>query len=226
MPLNELRKSGYWASAILIGTVLNLLLFVVLPKLGRSEVPPPPEPIIVELSEWQVPQPPQPKPVLKPKEKPKPKPKPKQVVKPKPQEQPKPEPLPEPTPEPVLTDREIDPPEQVVEKRPEPIAEPVEEVLPTPVHISKLTSLPRHAHRAFPIYPPAMEAQGIEAVVRLKVLIDIKGNVKQVTVVKSAGAEFDKAAVDAAWKSTFIPAKANGQSVPAIMTFPIRFQIR
>ena len=81
-------------------------------------------------------------------------------------------------------------------------------------------------HRETPVYPPDMKAQGKEAVVKLKVLIDTKGKVRQVTVKKSGGYQFDLAAIEAIKNSTFTPAKVEGRSVSVLMLIPVKFKLR
>jgi len=97
--------------------------------------------------------------------------------------------------------------------------------LPNPVPLFKLTELPRFLHREEPDYPEVMRSIGKTSVVVLDVLIDKKGKVRKVTVLKSGGEHFDNAAMKGMKASSFIPAKLNGKSVAVILRFPVKFRL-
>ncbi|MDH5544104.1 MAG: energy transducer TonB [Gammaproteobacteria bacterium] len=209
------NKEKIWLLAFVIGSMINTALFLILPRLGYSD-PPPPAPIIkLDFVAWQ-------EPIVKPIEPPK---KAKPIPKPKPRPKPaEPRPVPpEPVKEPVLTEKEQAPVEEVVEQ--EIIEEPPEELMPTPTPVHELTNMPRIVHKADLIYPPAMRAQNKQALVKLEVLIDAEGRVRQTRVIKSGGEEFDKAAMEMAMGSTFIPANINGKPVPALYKIPYTFTL-
>jgi len=85
----------------------------------------------------------------------------------------------------------------------------------------KRTSAPR------PEYPPALKAQGIEGDVGLEVEIDARGHVVRVTTSSpSAHDEFNRAAKDAAERSTYEPAKVNGVAVAESIQFTVTFRLR
>jgi protein TonB len=197
------------------------MLFVVLPSLGGRTPPALPEVINLDFVAWQPPAKPQAKkPIVKKKQsKPKPKPKPKKVEAPKPIEPP-------PRQEPTLA-------ESVEPAKQQPLAEPVEEVieqvavevLPQPVPIFQVTSLPRVVHWEQPEYPQQMKMLGREATVKVEVLIDSAGKVRQAVVIKSGGSVFDAAAVSAIERSSFQPANIDGRAVPVRYRIPIRFRL-
>lgn len=230
----------YWLIAFLIGTMLNTTLFFVLPNLGHSKQIPKPEIITVEFMAWQQPakKPPnklepvkKKKPVPKKKKKPKPK-KPKPIVKPKPKPVKKPvltekiEPkTPEPPPEEPIPDPVEEAPIKPVEKIEEEL-EPIEEALPVPAPVFKLTSMPRMVHQSPLEYPPSMQAQGREAVVKLAILLDVKGKVRKITVEKSGGEAFDKAAIESMRKSKFLPGNIKGKPVAVLLKKKIRFRLQ
>ncbi len=117
-----------------------------------------------------------------------------------------------------------------LEKSPsEPVSamliEPSEDALPTPVPIFKLTQAPRFLHRALPVYPDTMRAQGLSGVVRLEVLIDKTGRVRRVRVIESAGKVFDEAAEQAIQASSFYPAKVENKPVAVLLRLPVRFNL-
>ncbi len=104
-------------------------------------------------------------------------------------------------------------------------SEAVEASIPTPVPYFKLSDLPRFVHRETPVYPENMRASGETGTVELVVLVDKTGKVRQVTILKSAGDSFDQAAIDAINASSFIPAKVDGKSVPALLKMPVKFKL-
>ena len=121
----------------------------------------------------------------------------------------------------------VEPQEPVtVEPADEPQSEVTGEPLPQPVPLFKLTSLPRFVHKVEPNYPESMRSLGKEATVKLELLIDRKGRVRQVTVLQSGGEAFDKAASEALLSSSFIPGNIEGQPVAVRMRIPIRFKLR
>ncbi len=212
---------NYWITAIAIGSLLNTSLFVLLPKLGKTEPPKAPSIIKVEFMAWQQPRKKQPTPPKnKPKLKPKPKPK---LEKPKPKLAPPPKSLPK--KKPALTE-EPTPIEKPPIPEPAIKEEPTEEILPVPAPIFELTSMPRMIHRETPVYPPEMRAQGKEATVKLEVLLDVNGQVKKVTIKKSGGSLFDQAAINAIKSSTFMPGNINGKPVAVLMRIPVKFRLR
>ena len=216
----EQQNHSYWISAFAFGTILNILLFVLLPTLGHSEKQVEPMVIALDFVAWQEP--------IKPKKKAKIKPKPKKKLKKKEKPEKKveiPKPKPKPIEEPVLTES-IEPPKQ---EEPPPIEElidePHEEVLPEPVPIFQVTSLPRVVHWEKPEYPASMKVLGREATVKVEVLIDKFGKVRKAEVVKSGGVEFDNAAIYAVEHSSFLPANIDGKAVPVRYRLPIRFKL-
>ena len=153
---------------------------------------------------------------------PKPKPIVKRPAQPKPQAA-EPAVMKKTAPAPVLSSEPVKP-----LMRPEPVESSQAadaDKLPQPVPIFRLTDVPRFLHRETPVYPEAMRATGSSGVVELAVLIDKFGNVRQVTVLKSAGALFDQAAIAAVRASTFIAARVDDQPVAAILKMPVRFRL-
>ncbi len=105
------------------------------------------------------------------------------------------------------------------------LIKPSEDALPTPVPIFKLTQAPRFLHRARPIYPDAMRAQGKRGVVKLEALIDKSGRVRRVRIIESAGLAFDEAAERAIRASSFYPAKVENKPVAVLLRLPVRFNL-
>ncbi|MDQ7016285.1 MAG: TonB family protein, partial [Gammaproteobacteria bacterium] len=74
------------------------------------------------------------------------------------------------------------------------VSAPAKEILPIAEPIFKLSELPQFLHREAPIYPETMRAAGRSGVVKLEALIDKSGKVRRVSIIVSAGKEFDHAA--------------------------------
>lgn len=106
------------------------------------------------------------------------------------------------------------------------VSETSEESLPSPMPFFKLSDLPRFIHRETPAYPEKMRASGITGTVRLSVLIDKTGKVREITILKSAGESFDKAAIEAIKASSFVPAKIDGKPVTALLKMPVKFKLQ
>lgn len=228
------KLDGYtWPTAILIGSLITYGFFMTMPNLGRIIQAPSPTIIELDFVAWQ---PPKKTPPAAPKPEPK---KPKHKPKPKPKPVPKPEPKPAPKPpkKKVLTEKPeppkpVAPPEpvkEIVEPTPpvtKALPETAEESLPEPAPLAKLTAMPRFIHQEQPVYPHVLRAAGREGVVRLELLIDAKGVVRKVTVLKSAGDAFDEAAIAAMKNSSFAPAEIEGKAVAVKLRLPIKFRLR
>lgn len=85
---------------------------------------------------------------------------------------------------------------------------------------------PKFLHRIVPQYPPAARMRREEGRVMLKLTIDEKGTLMKVEVVESTGADFADAAVDAAKRSRFTPARKNNAPILSVALLPIRFTLR
>ncbi len=75
-----------------------------------------------------------------------------------------------------------------------------------------------------PTYPEAKRTSGEAVTVTLTLSIDRTGQVADVAVAESAGAEFDEAAVNAARNLRFEPAQ-NGEAVPAKIRYVFEFKL-
>jgi len=76
-----------------------------------------------------------------------------------------------------------------------------------------------------PNYPEAKRASGESANVTLTLTIDRDGQVTDVAVAESAGAEFDQAAIEAARALRFEPAQKNGAAVSAKIRYLVEFKL-
>ncbi len=75
-------------------------------------------------------------------------------------------------------------------------------------------------------YPPAEEAAGVEAAVELFITIAEDGTVREVEVAQGAGQGFDEAAVEAAERFVFEPARRDGEAIPARIRYRYVFELR
>jgi TonB family protein len=90
----------------------------------------------------------------------------------------------------------------------------------------KLTKPPKLVTFVEAEYPPERKAAGVEAAVLLSIEIGDDGRVGNVTVVQSAGADFDAAAVAATKKFVFEPAEIDGKPAPVKITYKYAFAIK
>jgi protein TonB len=76
-----------------------------------------------------------------------------------------------------------------------------------------------------PIYPAISRNAHIQGVVILEAVLDAKGHVESVRVLRSVPT-LDQAAVDAVQQWRFTPALLNGQPVPVVMTVTVNFTLQ
>jgi len=104
----------------------------------------------------------------------------------------------------------------------------IEQLLPGPTDFVPYDVLPVQVSTANPVYPPIAQRAGVEGVVWLKALVDKEGRVRDVNIVKdsNANAGFEEAAIDAAYKTSWKPALANGQPTAVWVTYKVEFVLR
>ena len=98
---------------------------------------------------------------------------------------------------------------------------PTREVKPVPM--IELTELPSFKFQIKPDYPEEARRMELEGVVELEVLIDERGKVIKVRVLKTPGYGFEKAAIEALKKSEFNPGRVGSRAVPVKLKIPFRF---
>jgi TonB family protein len=74
-------------------------------------------------------------------------------------------------------------------------------------------------------YPEKARKTGIEGKVFVKVFVDEHGNVAGTKIMKSAGEDFDEAAMTAIQKLKFTPGMVKGKAVKIILVIPIQFKL-
>lgn len=75
-------------------------------------------------------------------------------------------------------------------------------------------------------YPPEAEKAGLEGNVTLQLDIDATGQVTKAVVIDPVGHGFDEAAVEAAKKFVFQPARRNGKPIAARINYRYRFSLK
>ena len=227
--------------ALIVAIVLHLgFLAFQFPQLLEAEPPPEEEdPIVYKIQQVQI-QPPEPEPEPPPPEpeEPEPAPEPEAVEIPMPDPEPQePEPVrePEPTPE-----REVDivePVETTEQPQPQidlpdvdpvfaiPEGPPPEPEPEGPIHVGGDVKAPVKTSGQDPRYTPAARASRIEGIVVVQAVIDKRGNVTDVKVLKDQPMGLGERAVAAIQDWKFRPATLNGKPVDVYYNLTVTFQL-
>ena len=96
---------------------------------------------------------------------------------------------------------------------------------PPKVHTPQLTRAPQLLEQVPAVYPPDALARGLQADVACQVDLDATGAATKVAVVKSAGPEFDAAAVAAIRQFRFLPAEIDDKPAPVTINYVYHFVI-
>lgn len=89
------------------------------------------------------------------------------------------------------------------------------EVKPNPINIPK------------PVYPDLARNAGIEGQCVVEALVDVDGSIIEARIIKSSGNQsLDAAAVEAAYKAKFTPAKQRDKAVRVWVSIPYRFTLQ
>jgi len=177
-----------------------------------------PEPVVIDLTEWEPEPPTEPEPTP-----PEPEPEPPEVEEPPPEpideideapvvpEPPPPEPEPAPLPEPEQL-----PPTEA------PAPEPSSAEMPSPP-----LEQPIYLRNPAPPYPVAARRNGWEGTVRIRVEVRANGTVERVALMASSGHDvLDEAALTTVARWRFAPARLAGQPVAATVEVPITYRLR
>ena len=76
-----------------------------------------------------------------------------------------------------------------------------------------------------PVYPPDLQAQGVEGSVELTAIVSKDGRVIDLRVTKAAERAFAEAAMQAVWHWVYQPERLNGEPVECVTTITIDFQL-
>jgi len=90
----------------------------------------------------------------------------------------------------------------------------------------KVEVKPKPIHIPLPKYPELARQAGIEGQAVVKALVDVDGSIMAVQILQSSGNQMlDEAALAAARKSKFTPAKQRDKFVRVWVSIPIRFKL-
>jgi len=104
----------------------------------------------------------------------------------------------------------------------------LDELLPAETVFVPFEEQPVKVIEVSPIYPPLAQRAGMEGDVYVKVLVDREGKVRDVKIAKESGANagFEETAAEAAYKTVWKPAIANGLPIAVWTTYRIRFRLK
>jgi TonB family protein len=104
----------------------------------------------------------------------------------------------------------------------------VDDIIHNPQQAVEYTEPPIQIEAVKPIYPYHAERDGITGTVWLQALIDSTGKVADVRIAKDSGknAGFEEAAVTAARKTKWAPAKNNDRPVSIWVTYKVEFDLK
>ncbi len=133
---------------------------------------------------------------------------------------------------PVASEDEDIPDELTIDETEIDFSQPINELPPPPpeeeepiVPFHALSEKPEVIKRVEPKYPELARKAGIEGMVVVKVLINTKGRVEKVEVIKSHPM-LDDAAIAAAKQFIFKPGKQRDRYVKVWMTIPFTFKLK
>ena len=113
----------------------------------------------------------------------------------------------------------------VVERAPVAAAAPPPPEPPAPIRLHSGMKAPRKIVEVAPVYPAIARAAHVQGVVILEAVLDAKGGVESVRVLRSIPL-LDQAAIDAVHQWRFTPALLNGDAVPVVMTITVNFTLQ
>ena len=96
---------------------------------------------------------------------------------------------------------------------------------PQKIRIGGMVQALRLVQQTRPVYPPDLQAQGLEGTVQMAAVVSKDGRVHSVRVTKSAGAAFDEAALNAVKQWVYTPMLLNGEPVECLTNIDIQFQL-
>lgn len=94
-----------------------------------------------------------------------------------------------------------------------------------PIRLHSGMKTPRKIVDVAPVYPAIARAAQVQGVVILEAVLDARGRVESVRVLRSIPL-LDQAAVDAVQQWRFTPALLNSEAVPVVMTVTVNFTLR
>jgi TonB family protein len=104
-------------------------------------------------------------------------------------------------------------------------ATPKTEAAPQRIAVGGNVQAAKLIRQARPVYPPELQAAGVEGTVMLQAIILKDGSVGSVKVLKSAGQALDDAAMASVRQWQYQPTLLNGQPVETLTTVSVGFQL-
>lgn len=115
----------------------------------------------------------------------------------------------------------VEPPPVLNIQHEEPVVEEVEEEI---FELFAVEEQPVRRNEVAPVYPETARRAGIDGIVFVRALVDKDGKVSKAEVLKGPS-ELHQAALDAALKTTFTPAKQNDMPVACWVQMSFRFEL-
>ncbi len=113
--------------------------------------------------------------------------------------------------------------EPVAVEAPTPMALPLPP--PAPVRPGGVIREPRKIFDVAPVYPALARSGGVEGVVILEAVINVRGEVERLRVLRSVPL-LDASAIAAVQRWRYTPTLLNGSPVPVLITVTVRFALR
>ncbi len=98
--------------------------------------------------------------------------------------------------------------------------------LPAPAEEFEVSSWPQLTNDIRVAYPREAKAKGIEGLVIMDLYISESGQVKRASIVTGPGYGLNEAAIEAAKKFIFSPAKVGNQTMPVVIRYNYKFVIQ
>jgi TonB family protein len=111
----------------------------------------------------------------------------------------------------------------VVGKGPRPA--PVTAGAPRRIRVGGNVQATRLLHQTRPVYPPELQAAGIEGTVLMRAVISVQGNLIGLSVINTVDPGLAKAAMDAARQWQYTPTLLNGVPVEVATTISVNFKL-
>ena len=99
--------------------------------------------------------------------------------------------------------------------------------IPDPEEFIEVDDIPEPAYEQAPEYPPEAQEKGITGSVTVQAFVGDDGRIKkvQITKCKPRNIGFEQAALDAAFKNRYKPAKNKGKAVGVWIAYKVNFTL-
>jgi protein TonB len=100
-----------------------------------------------------------------------------------------------------------------------------QDILGEVVSVTTVETNPKYIRKPRPQYTKEMQENALEGTIKVKVLVDIDGKVKEAVVLNDLGYGSAELARSACFEALFEPAMRGGEPVAVWITIPIRFEL-